>query len=98
MYEILRDWNNRSELDTVERIIGHRYRARIEFSANIGNSIFHETGKNVWNVSSRNVATPLPFAFPAQQIICHTIKQLSRSTVSQFVIVVLLLCQAVETL
>ena len=56
MYEIFRDRNNRSERDTVGRIIGHRYRARIEFSANVSNFIVHDAGKTVWNVSSRNIA------------------------------------------
>ena len=82
----------------MERTIGHRYRARIEFSANISNFIVHEAGKRVWNVSSKNIARLLRFAFPVQRIIFYTIKQLSKNAVSQFVTVVFFLCQVVETL
>ena len=82
MYEIFRDRNKRSECGTVERIIDHRYRARIEFSANISNFIVHEAGKRVWNVSSRNITGQLRFTFPAHQIICYNIKHLCRSTIS----------------
>ena len=66
----------------MERVIGHRYRAEIEFSANISNFGVHETAKRLWNVSSRNVDWQLWFTFPAQQIICYTITQLSRNTVT----------------
>ena len=97
MYEIFRDRNTRSQCGAVERIIGHRYRARIELSANTGDFIVHETGKRFWNVSSRHIARQLRFAFPAKRMICYTIKHLSRSTVSQFVTVEFLLCRAVET-
>ena len=82
----------------MERIIDHRYRARIEFSANISNFIVHEAGKRVWDVSSRNITRQLRFAFPAHQIICYNIKQLCRSTISQSVTVVFFLGRAVETL
>ena len=67
MYEISRDWKKTSEWGAVEKIIDYRYRERIEFSANIGNDIVHETGKRVLSVSSKNVARQLQFAFPAQQ-------------------------------
>ena len=84
---------------TMERIIGHgRYRAKIKFSANTGNFKVQETGKRVWNVSSRNVARQLQLTFTAQQIIYYTIKQLSTSIVSQFVTAVFFFCQVVETL
>ena len=47
----------------MERVIGHRYRAEIEFSANISNFVVHGAGKRVWNVSSRNIDKQLWFVF-----------------------------------